>query len=120
TYVALVASCCLDLVSCSILPRTAWFFALSLHGALPISRVRRRRRTRRGPLLPLPPTAGSLRRCRLHAARQSQLGLAGADVLPRGDRKSTRLNSSHVKMSYAVFCLKKKNIHVKADALFIH
>src|SRR5690606_41328966 len=28
----------------------------------------------------------------------------------RGDRKSTRLNSSHVKISYAVFCLKKKNI----------
>src|SRR5690606_40344463 len=27
-----------------------------------------------------------------------------------GDRKSTRLNSSHVKNSYAVFCLKKKNI----------
>src|SRR5690606_41365118 len=27
-----------------------------------------------------------------------------------GDRKSTRLNSSHVKSSYAVFCLKKKNI----------
>src|SRR5690606_39523740 len=26
-----------------------------------------------------------------------------------GDRKSTRLNSSHVKSSYAVFCLKKKN-----------
>src|SRR5690606_40214294 len=26
-----------------------------------------------------------------------------------GDRKSTRLNSSHVKNSYAVFCLKKKN-----------
>src|SRR5690606_41925513 len=34
-----------------------------------------------------------------------------AFVLPRGtapDRKSTRLNSSHVKISYAVFCLKKK------------
>src|SRR5436309_11942358 len=29
---------------------------------------------------------------------------------PRGDRKSTRLNSSHVKISYAVFCLKKKNV----------
>src|SRR5690606_41469505 len=29
--------------------------------------------------------------------------------LPR-DRKSTRLNSSHVKISYAVFCLKKKKI----------
>src|SRR5690606_41690585 len=28
------------------------------------------------------------------------------------DRKSTRLNSSHVKISYAVFCLKKKNILV--------
>src|SRR5690606_40939481 len=27
---------------------------------------------------------------------------------PRLDRKSTRLNSSHVKISYAVFCLKKK------------
>src|SRR5690606_39920690 len=30
-----------------------------------------------------------------------------------GDRKSTRLNSSHVKISYAVFCLKKKNKHVQ-------
>src|SRR5690606_41920300 len=29
--------------------------------------------------------------------------------LGRRDRKSTRLNSSHVKISYAVFCLKKKN-----------
>src|SRR5690554_8063995 len=27
---------------------------------------------------------------------------------PLGDRKSTRLNSSHVRISYAVFCLKKK------------
>src|SRR5436305_8281003 len=27
---------------------------------------------------------------------------------PPGDRKSTRLNSSHVRISYAVFCLKKK------------
>src|SRR5690606_39526896 len=31
---------------------------------------------------------------------------AGQDVV--ADRKSTRLNSSHVKISYAVFCLKKK------------
>src|SRR5437870_11357123 len=30
----------------------------------------------------------------------------------RGDRKSTRLNSSHVAISYAVFCLKKKN-HIR-------
>src|SRR5690349_23482823 len=29
----------------------------------------------------------------------------------RGDRKSTRLNSSHVEISYAVFCLKKKKKH---------
>src|SRR5258708_8207259 len=33
-----------------------------------------------------------------------------------GDRKSTRLNSSHQIISYAVFCLKKKNTHdVKRD-----
>src|SRR5690606_41154310 len=30
------------------------------------------------------------------------------ESIPRQDRKSTRLNSSHVKISYAVFCLKKK------------
>src|SRR5436309_4604497 len=30
------------------------------------------------------------------------------------DRKSTRLNSSHVKISYAVFCLKKKNLRTEA------
>src|SRR2546422_7550412 len=32
------------------------------------------------------------------------------DVLPRGDRKSTRLNSSHGYISYAVFCLEKKSV----------
>src|SRR2546430_13091609 len=31
------------------------------------------------------------------------------DPRPGGDRKSTRLNSSHSQISYAVFCLKKKN-----------
>src|SRR5690625_5494652 len=43
--------------------------------------------------------------------------LAGATIPPEEmeaeilrDRKSTRLNSSHVAISYAVFCLKKKNI----------
>src|SRR3712207_8836501 len=34
-------------------------------------------------------------------------GLEEADA-PAGDRKSTRLNSSHANISYAVFCLKKK------------
>src|SRR5690606_3406086 len=33
-----------------------------------------------------------------------------ATLVVGGDRKSTRLNSSHVKISYAVFCLKKKKI----------
>src|SRR5690554_818684 len=32
----------------------------------------------------------------------------GVDVIEYADRKSTRLNSSHVRISYAVFCLKKK------------
>src|SRR5690606_40551016 len=34
-------------------------------------------------------------------------GGGGGAARPRPDRKSTRLNSSHVKISYAVFCLKK-------------
>src|SRR5436305_3662960 len=33
------------------------------------------------------------------------------DRFPDGDRKSTRLNSSHVRISYAVFCLKKKTTY---------
>src|SRR3989442_7927288 len=37
----------------------------------------------------------------------SRFGKYAAD-LPNRDRKSTRLNSSHVRISYAVFCLKKK------------
>src|SRR5207253_8759995 len=43
-----------------------------------------------------------------HRARRRRVELI--DVLRGGeDRKSTRLNSSHVAISYAVFCLKKKN-----------
>src|SRR3712207_7278518 len=46
----------------------------------------------------------------------------------RGDRKSTRLNSSHANISYAVFCLKKKKDHfllvagreVRAAARLVH
>src|SRR5207253_11303028 len=33
-----------------------------------------------------------------------------AHLVDEGDRKSTRLNSSHVAISYAVFCLKKNNV----------
>src|SRR5256885_11874717 len=35
---------------------------------------------------------------------------------PTGDRKSTRLNSSHLVISYAVFCLKKKNLIADQDS----
>src|SRR5207249_5140695 len=41
-----------------------------------------------------------------------------ADFLP-GDRKSTRLNSSHVSISYAVFCLKKKKKKKKSKYMKI-
>src|SRR5437868_9536876 len=44
-----------------------------------------------------------------HRARTSR-GNSGY-CLRRPDRKSTRLNSSHVSISYAVFCLKKKSFH---------
>src|SRR5437868_9089589 len=40
--------------------------------------------------------------------RQLTLGALYRDRLTVEDRKSTRLNSSHVSISYAVFCLKKK------------
>src|SRR3712207_8466357 len=40
------------------------------------------------------------------------LGVAGHHRAPLRDRKSTRLNSSHANISYAVFCLKKnKNLY---------
>src|SRR5699024_11908357 len=40
-------------------------------------------------------------------AMETSLGARGVNAL-NADRKSTRLNSSHVSISYAVFCLKKK------------
>src|SRR3712207_8799602 len=43
----------------------------------------------------------------------SVMGHETVDVLV--DRKSTRLNSSHANISYAVFCLKKKNNRVRVD-----
>src|SRR5476649_1886115 len=42
---------------------------------------------------------------------------ASGRAVCRGDRKSTRLNSSHTVISYAVFCLKKKKKTKKADVL---
>src|SRR2546430_2920677 len=47
-------------------------------------------------------------------ATDEAMGRFGAEFMPR-DRKSTRLNSSHSQISYAVFCLKKKcsDTHLK-------
>src|SRR5689334_23570965 len=39
-------------------------------------------------------------------------GLIGPNPIPHRDRKSTRLNSSHSSISYAVFCLKKKKKYI--------
>src|SRR2546429_7337214 len=58
--------------------------------------------------------AGLIAIARLHHHAQQRLGAAGADE----DRKSTRLNSSHGYISYAVFCLKKKknrNMNIKSE-----
>src|SRR3989442_10410056 len=43
------------------------------------------------------------------AARVEERADPAHEPRPHRDRKSTRLNSSHVRISYAVFCLKKKN-----------
>src|SRR5690606_41366642 len=57
-----------------------------------------------------------------HQRRHTEPGgafRAEQTVLPGpGDRKSTRLNSSHVKISYAVFCLKKKKKMAIASRLY--
>src|SRR5690349_23326616 len=45
--------------------------------------------------------------------RSPERAAANRRVLFPLDRKSTRLNSSHVEISYAVFCLKKKKINEK-------
>src|SRR5436190_4162401 len=58
-------------------------------------------RSPRGPRASLPRRSGSADQRRRRLDRRD----AGS---PRGDRKSTRLNSSHTVISYAVFCLKKK------------
>src|SRR5690606_41280844 len=46
-----------------------------------------------------------------HGLRRTTSPEPGQALLGDADRKSTRLNSSHVKISYAVFCLKKKKKH---------
>src|SRR2546430_4952043 len=74
---------------------TTEIYTLSLHDALPISD---HRQVRIG--------AEQLVRPRRGVGVREQVG--GLDDAVHGDRKSTRLNSSHSQISYAVFCLKKK------------
>src|SRR5437773_7751629 len=75
-------------------PHTTHLYTLSLHDALPISQ---RSDT------PSAPQALS------HGWRSS-CGIAPDRHPWDRDRKSTRLNSSHITNSYAVFCSKKKNV----------
>src|SRR3712207_8483072 len=83
---------------------TTEIYTLSLHGALPIFPLHPPRGRRRGP------RPGPARRGRRRA--RARLGVrAGPRLRRRADRKSTRLNSSHANISYAVFCLKKNHSH---------
>src|SRR2546422_6873178 len=80
---------------------TTEIYTLSLHDALPIFAMAGARQSERW----LP----RLRRARGGPGVRWVRGQPGdAGVAPRADRKSTRLNSSHGYISYAVFCLKKK------------
>src|SRR3712207_9318454 len=87
---------------------TTEIYTLSLHDALPIS-------GRGGEVAPIPldgvrhprrESRGGVER-RTHDPHGRVCGVGGEQVRRR-DRKSTRLNSSHANISYAVFCLKKK------------
>src|SRR3712207_8800097 len=90
---------------------TTEIYTLSLHDALPIYRLKRFLRVAacEDPDL-------SYRGARLAAHQRSTDGRAldgnrhwtARQPQVNGDRKSTRLNSSHANISYAVFCLKKK------------
>src|SRR2546426_9058532 len=85
---------------------TTEIYTLSLHDALPISRGGDYR-TR----LPSVPYSALRTTLLTRAPRNTELMV--------GDRKSTRLNSSHLVISYAVFCLKKKK-NTNTDQQYIH
>src|SRR2546430_10399884 len=68
------------------------------------------RRPPRSTLFPYTTLFRSPRQLRVPSrARLARLSALRRRNHPRADRKSTRLNSSHSQISYAVFCLKKKN-----------
>src|SRR2546422_8525830 len=88
------------------------------------------RRPPRSTLFPYPPLFRSARHRRdrprdlpgLHALRHQVVGDGDMDPRPLAvsDRKSTRLNSSHGYISYAVFCLKKKNTRLGIKEVLVH
>src|SRR3712207_9096794 len=92
---------------------TTEIYTLSLHDALPIYLRRaaphrvdvRRRAVRHVPALGGQPRPPPRRRGGQRRRRRQRPHRRPAEDL---DRKSTRLNSSHANISYAVFCLKKK------------
>src|SRR5690606_39548038 len=105
---------------CSSVNQTAptAVYTLSLHDALPIYRVENSGllRVRSGEasvsLAKNTGTVDVLQGATLYAQGFS----SNAGILNVKDRKSTRLNSSHVKTSYAVFCLKKKKRYSRKGA----
>src|SRR2546422_2273648 len=85
---------------------TTEIYTLSLHDALPILRDdRERREGRQGRGVRFPAEAGGPG--------------PSPDNHREGDRKSTRLNSSHGYISYAVFCLKKKKKHIISEGALV-
>src|SRR5258708_11527104 len=82
---------------------TTEIYTLSLHDALPISELRDREF-----LEWMYFQMASVAHMSELVARKNRLISGMAATPSQGDRKSTRLNSSHQIISYAVFCLKKK------------
>src|SRR5256885_11981680 len=78
------------------------------------------RRPPRSTLFPYTTLFRSQRRPRADVQPLEAAYRCGARIGARIDRKSTRLNSSHLVISYAVFCLKKKKIHRARSVLLLH
>src|SRR5207253_10866629 len=91
-------------------PPTTEIYTLSLHDALPISLAGVQVRGLLGQVVVDGAAAA-------HAVLRPRVGDGdpGPVLDRRLDRKSTRLNSSHVAISYAVFCLKKKKYKLDAS-----
>src|SRR5690554_7686860 len=64
-----------------------------------------------------PSSASTCSRTRSASAARSSASVTSSCTT--GDRKSTRLNSSHVRISYAVFCLKKKKKYENTTTYYI-